>query len=141
MTTTPRILLLERDSELAAVLDRVLTGHGYEVAVAHGGDEALRLARAEPPAVAVVDAGQLATLRALRSLPGWAELPAVVLVDGNHGALPRGDWALRRPFDFAALLDLIEGALVRAEPVRAVARARPIVQAAVRAPAPNSMSR
>jgi CheY-like chemotaxis protein len=106
---TRRVLLVASDTELHAVLGRLLYGLGHSLVSVPGGDEALRAAREQPPAIAVVEAAHVSALRALRSLPGCAGLRAIVLVgdDDPPPALHPADTALRRPFRFDALVRLL----------------------------------
>jgi two-component system response regulator QseB len=53
----PRVLLVEDDRELAGMLDRLLTGAGYEVEVAGDGQAGLHRALTRDYAVVVVDRG------------------------------------------------------------------------------------
>ena len=102
-------MLVDSDSELHGVLGHVLRQLGHTLVSAHGSDEALRLAREQPPEVAVVDAAHITALRTLRILPGCAGLRAIVLVagDGPMPALHPADTPLRRPFRFDALVRLL----------------------------------
>ncbi len=62
---------------------RWLAAEGFEVSIAHDGDEALRLIREQPPSIALTDlslrdsSGRL-VLHAIRDLPAAQELPLLV---------------------------------------------------------------
>lgn len=51
----PAILIVEDDAGVRGVLKAMLEREGYRVVAAEDGDQGLRHARAEPPALAIVD--------------------------------------------------------------------------------------
>jgi CheY-like chemotaxis protein len=86
-----RVLIVDADAEVREVLAYLLSRHGLCVRSANQADTALRMARAEPPAVLVtaldlqpIDGVEL--IQQIRLLPGCADLPAVIFT-----ALPRHD--------------------------------------------------
>jgi two-component system response regulator QseB len=112
-TEQPRVLLVEDDVELAALLAPLIAGEGYQVDVAHDGQRGLHLGLGRPYRVMVID----------RRLPGMDGLdllarlrrravPARVLVLtalGAHAERVRGldagaDDYLAKPFDVDELL-------------------------------------
>ncbi len=51
----PRVLVIEDDQDVSALLERHFRERGCPVAVAYSGEEGLGLAFADPPDIAVVD--------------------------------------------------------------------------------------
>ena len=84
----PRVLVVEGSAELRAVYDESLRSLGYEVVCASSGDEALRIASAERPAVVVMDVsmGNMAGIAAIRRLKADAHTHGgAVIVAMSHG--------------------------------------------------------
>ncbi|WP_406305436.1 response regulator [Streptomyces sp. NBC_00885] len=52
---TPRVLVIEDNLDVSALLERHLRGLGCQVAVADTGEEGLELAFADPPDMAIID--------------------------------------------------------------------------------------
>ncbi|MBV9578289.1 MAG: response regulator [Chloroflexi bacterium] len=116
-----RVLVAEDDPGIQAVVSEFLRDEGLEVAVANDGAEALRLARAAPPDVAVVDVfmpvmdgrALLATWTRDQSLKG---IPVVVMsAAANLKALAEEfhvQATLRKPFDLNALGSIVQSLLV-----------------------------
>ena len=110
------VLIVDRDDALRTALADALTAAGYTVAVAAGSAEALRLAGAQPPAVAVVnlllaDGAGLDTCRRL-----WAanpNLPIIPLLE-RDAAVP--DDFLVKPVAGDVLLARIDRYLRRRSP-------------------------
>jgi CheY-like chemotaxis protein len=79
-----RILLAEDDRFLRKAADARLRQHGFTVVAATDGEEALRLARAEPPDLVLLDlimpkVQGFEVLRSLKQDPVTAAIPVVVL--------------------------------------------------------------
>ena len=79
-----RILLAEDDRFLRKAAETALKRHGFTVVPAVDGEEALRLARAEPPDLVLLDLIMpklqgFEVLRALKADPGTAPIPVVIL--------------------------------------------------------------
>src|SRR6185312_9456536 len=110
---TPRLLLVEDDVELAALLEPLITGEGYTVDVAHDAQRGLHLGLGRPYRVMVID----------RRLPGMDGLDLLVRLRrrsvaarvliltalGAHPERVRGldsgaDDYLAKPFDLDELL-------------------------------------
>ena len=91
MSKKVRILVLEDDDEMRELLADVLTGRGYEVVAAGGGEEALGLARQERFDLIVADirmegmTGLDAIERAQEHQPNMGSL---VTVSYTHLTLP-----------------------------------------------------
>lgn len=82
--TGPRILLAEDDRFLRRAAEATLRQHGYTIATAADGEEALRLARAEPPDLILLDLIMpkmqgFEVLRLLKQDPATRAIPVIVL--------------------------------------------------------------
>jgi len=87
-----RILVVDDDPDAREALAEMLES-GYQVATAHDGDEALRVARSEPPDIILMDLMMphmdgFAVLESIRAEPSTAEIPVIFLS-------ARGDDAIR----------------------------------------------
>jgi signal transduction histidine kinase/CheY-like chemotaxis protein len=115
-----RILLVEDDEAVRGFAQRALEEHGYEVAAAAGGEEALKAAAASPFDLLVSDVvmpgmnGRELYKEILRIRPG---LP-VLYVSGypaGSGSLAElfdgGEPFLQKPFPVAALLEKVRSAM------------------------------
>jgi CheY-like chemotaxis protein len=86
-----RVLLAEDDRFLRKAAETALKRHGFAVVPAVDGEEALRLARAEPPDLVLLDLIMpkmqgFEVLRALKADPGTAPIPVVILSNlGQEG--------------------------------------------------------
>ena len=79
-----RVLLAEDDRFLRKAAETALKRHGFTVVPAVDGEEALRLARAEPPDLVLLDLIMpkmqgFEVLRALKADPATAPIPVVIL--------------------------------------------------------------
>jgi two-component system response regulator RegA len=76
MTSAKSLLLVDDDAVLRGVLGRALQRRGFAVRTAASGEEALDLARREPPAYAVVDLK-------MTGMSGLALVPQLVALNGD----------------------------------------------------------
>jgi CheY-like chemotaxis protein len=79
-----RVLLAEDDRFLRKAAETALKRHGFTVVAAVDGEEALRLARAAPPDLVLLDLiiprmQGFEVLRALKADPATAPIPVVIL--------------------------------------------------------------
>lgn len=79
-----RILLAEDDRFLRRAAEARLRQHGFEVLIAHDGEEALQVARAERPDLVLLDVVMprlqgFDVLKALKRDPVTARIPVIVL--------------------------------------------------------------
>ncbi len=79
-----KILLVDDNKWIRALLSRRLAGRGYEVVLASDGEEALVKARSEKPDVVLMDVGLpkldgWEATRHLRSMPDTHHLPVIAL--------------------------------------------------------------
>jgi CheY-like chemotaxis protein len=121
MSATPAsILVVDDDVDTCHNLQDILTDLGYHVEVAHGGPQALEMARRKPYDVALLDLKMpgmdgLTLYRQLRQLR--ADTVAIVVTAFASGetaseALAAGAWqVLAKPVNFDRLLPLVDEAL------------------------------
>jgi two-component system response regulator MprA len=120
-----RVLVVEDDPPLAAMLQRVLSAEGHEVEVSGDGDDALRCARARPPDLAVLDvmlpgADGITVCRRLRET---ARFPILMLTalsgteERVRGLDSGADDYLVKPFAYQELLARVRALLRRTRPV------------------------
>jgi CheY-like chemotaxis protein len=121
-----KILLVEDHEELWDFLSRRLKRRGYDVALAHDGQEGLDKARAERPDVILLDMNLpvmdgWTVARTLRGDPETARTPIIALtahaMSGDRAkAIEAGcDDYHPKPVDFSRLLTQIDGALLARE--------------------------
>ena len=114
----PTILVVEDDDDCRAVLQDLLELSGYEVRTCPDARHAIEAARAERPALMLVDyvmpdQSGAWVVRTLRE--NGVDVPVVVTTGSNEGraeAEALGLRSLEKPFDVTRLLDLVHS-LVR----------------------------
>lgn len=110
----PRILIVDDEPAVADLIEAVLVGEGYTVAIARDGAQGLMLARDWNPDLILMDVmlpgvdGGTA-IRRLKSDPATADIPIVAMSAGRNireqsEELTDADAALSKPFDIDALL-------------------------------------
>jgi two-component system alkaline phosphatase synthesis response regulator PhoP len=109
MTPNAKILLIDDDSLLLALLERKLTARGYAVTTANDGNAGVERARAEHPDLIVLDMMMpimdgRQTLRAIQADPALSAIPVIMLTSRREesdivGAIEKGavDYQLK-PF-------------------------------------------
>jgi DNA-binding response OmpR family regulator len=118
-----RILIVDDEPAVADLIEAVLAGEGYTVAIARDGAQGLLLARDWRPDLILMDVmlpgvdGGTAIKR-LKSDPETAEIPIVAMSAGRtirnqSNELAEADAALAKPFDIDALLAQVEFHLSR----------------------------
>ena len=119
---TRRILIVEDQADVAQLIDVVLKGEGYTVAIAKDGAQGLMLARDWNPDLILmdimlpgVDGGTL--IARLREEPETAELPIIAMSASrtlrDRTAELQADALLSKPFDVDALLVQVQFLLSR----------------------------
>ena len=120
-----KILIVEDNEMNRDMLSRRLARRGYEIAVAVDGEQGLALARAEPPALILMDMslpgldGWEATRR-LKSMPETRAIPVIALTahamagDREKAVAAGCDDFDTKPVDLERLLGKIEALLGRA---------------------------
>jgi DNA-binding response OmpR family regulator len=125
-TDSKRILCVEDDREIAALIAEDLADRGYEVILAHDGGAALRCLSREPPHLALVDVNMpemsgFDLLVRVKALPSrFAAIPFVFLTALSDRESELAAWRLgaddyvTKPVDFELLSALIAARLRRA---------------------------
>ena len=122
--TGTRILVLEHDPDVAVDLARALRDCGYDVAVVGNGQEGLRAALADPPALILIDllipaTNGLDVCRRLRADPRTAGVPVFLLTgqsdeEAKTGAAAAGaDECLSRAIAYPDLVKRVQALLLR----------------------------
>ncbi|HZN05676.1 MAG TPA: response regulator [Pyrinomonadaceae bacterium] len=115
---TATVLLVEDTEDNRFMMRRLLEMSGYAVIEATNGEEAVRLAESERPALILMDLSLpvldgLAATRAIRKLDGFKEVPIVAVSahdtsDFQSEALAAGcNSYITKPIDFSQLETLI----------------------------------
>jgi DNA-binding response OmpR family regulator len=115
--TATRILVVEDDPSVRGLLHTLLTAEGYDVATASDGLAGLVKAATTRPALILLDLmmpdlGGIRVLEELRSDPGLADTP-VIVVTGKVDAVPAmrevvgEDSVFVKPFAVAELLERV----------------------------------
>jgi two-component system KDP operon response regulator KdpE len=129
-----RILVVDDELQIRRALDINLRAHGYEVALAASGEEALTEAATSVPDLVLLDLGlpNMDGLDVIRGLRGWTSIPIIVLsardADASKvAALDAGaDDYVTKPFSITELLARLRASLRRHQP----APEEPLVQTA-----------
>ncbi|MCA1826383.1 MAG: response regulator transcription factor [Myxococcales bacterium] len=123
MPVKPTILIVEDDADCRSVLQDLLELNGYEVKTCPDAGHAVAAARAEPPALMLVDymmpdADGGWVVQQLRDSGGkLAKIPIVLTSGSNEGrdiADRLGVRSLEKPFDVTRLLDLVRALVPQA---------------------------
>lgn len=125
-TPPPTVLVADDSYELRTALEMVLQSAGYRVVVARDGAEAVRLATAEPPDLALLDLlmpeldGYTAAAQ-LRALPGARRFPILAIsahfaTQDEERAAALFDDCLPKPIRAADLLARVAESLRPASP-------------------------
>jgi two-component system, OmpR family, KDP operon response regulator KdpE len=129
-----RILIVDDETQIRRALDINLRAHGYDVALAATGEEALTEAAASVPDLVLLDLGLpgLDGVDVIRGLRGWTSIPIIVLsarhTDASKvAALDAGaDDYITKPFSINELLARLRASLRRHQP----APEEPVVETA-----------
>ena len=124
MTGSPRVLVVEDDGDIAAVLRRALGMEGYEVRLAGDGEAALDEAEVFSPDAVILDLGlpKLDGIEVSRRLRQGGDVPILMLtardaVDSRVEGLDSGaDDYLVKPFERTELLARLRAMLRRRPP-------------------------
>jgi two-component system KDP operon response regulator KdpE len=116
-----RILVVDDEQQIRRAVRTALSGHGYDVEVAEGGEEALTLIASRPPDAIVLDLmmPEIDGFEVVRQVRGWSSLPIVVLSARGEErskveALDLGaDDYLTKPFGIDELLARLRAVLRR----------------------------
>ena len=112
--TTPTVLIVEDDEDLARAIADALTAAGYGIVFARDGREALVALAAERPNVMLVDIfmprmNGSELLAIVRRSPEWSGIPRLVMTGANDPMIGiRSDAAvIYKPLDLDALVELV----------------------------------
>src|SRR5512144_2365469 len=117
--TRARILVVDDEADIGALLVMALGRAGYEVATAGDGLEALAAVAASPPDLVILDVRMprldgLETLKRLRADAATAPVPVIMLTtraeaaDRLEGLAHGADDYLAKPFDLAEVLERVK---------------------------------
>jgi PAS domain S-box-containing protein len=124
-----RVLIVDDDARFRESLASVLGVHGYEIVTASEGESALRLARDNPPSVAVIDLKlqDISGLEVLRRLKQISPDTECIVLTGHASqdsaieAVNLGAYSyIQKPYDLDGLLLAIRRASEKSETVRAL---------------------
>lgn len=116
MSEKPLILVVDDDAPILTLMRSLLREFGFEAAVASSGDDAIRQACNQKPALVLLDKNMPGksgedVIRALRDDHGFDELPILILsgepVTRSELSALRADGAVLKPFDVPALIQQI----------------------------------
>lgn len=127
---TPRLLLVEDDSALAELLEWHFSQEGYDVSRTPDGEEALLLARENPPDIVVLDwmietISGIEVCRRLRRVSDTANVPIIMLTargeeeDRIRGLETGADDYVTKPFSPRELVARVAAVLRRMRPALA----------------------
>lgn len=127
---TPRLLLVEDDAALAELLEWHFSQEGYEVSRTPDGEEALLLARENPPDIVVLDwmietISGIEVCRRLRRVSDTANVPIIMLTargeeeDRIRGLETGADDYVTKPFSPRELVARVAAVLRRMRPALA----------------------
>src|SRR3990170_161585 len=118
------VLVIEDEHDIADFIRRGLIYKGYEVDVAHDGEEGLALALDHPPDLVLLDLmlPRLDGVEVCRRLRSASNVPIIILTardsvnDKVRGLDAGADDYVTKPFSFDELLARVRAALRRREP-------------------------
>jgi two-component system, OmpR family, KDP operon response regulator KdpE len=124
----PMVLVVDDEPQIRRLLRNGLTPHGFDMAEATNGGEALRLAATAKPNVIILDLGlpDIDGFSVLERLREWSDVPIIILSVRSREnekvrALELGaDDYVTKPFGMAEFLARIRAALRRHQPETAV---------------------
>ena len=113
-----RILAIDDGVEITQLIYMLLTANGYEVDIALGGREGLLHAMKQMPDLILLDymmpdKDGIEVLQELRCMPGYEELPVIMLTAQAQGDVIQRAMKLKvseyvlKPFELTALLERI----------------------------------
>ena len=116
MSDKPVILVVDDDGPILLLMRNLLREYGFEAVTAADGEQAIAAARAQHPALALLDRNMPGmtgdeVIRALRAEPGLEQLPILILsgepLTRDDLARLQADGAVQNPFDIPDLIGRI----------------------------------
>src|SRR5829696_690559 len=116
MTDKPTILVVDDDLPIVTLMRSLLREFGFDAVTALGGPAALEAARAQRPALVLLDKNMpgmngAEVARALRAEPDFGRVPILILsgepMSSAELAAMQADGAVMKPFDITALIEQI----------------------------------
>jgi CheY-like chemotaxis protein len=116
MASKPTILVVDDDQPIVTLMRRLLHEFGFEAVTAMSGAEALAAARAQTPALVLLDKNMpgmsgAEVARALRAEPSFGRTPILILsgerMTREELLEMQADAAVLKPFDVMALIEQI----------------------------------
>ena len=119
MTVKDKILVVEDEKSISGFIRAILTANGFDVIVAHSGNEAFSMISSHCPDLVVLDLGlpDIDGMEIIETVRQWTQLPIVVVSARSYEqdkvlALERGaDDYITKPFGAAELLARIRVAI------------------------------
>jgi two-component system, OmpR family, response regulator CpxR len=108
------VLVVDDEMNLLEVTSFVLESEGFVVETARNGREAIeRLRAGPPPGLVLLDLMMPVMngwefLEEIAKVPSFRIIPVIVLTAGGPGGIPGAVEVLRKPFDLAMLVELVE---------------------------------
>ncbi len=117
----PRVLVVDDDREMCAMLEEYLSNEQFDVELAHHGDTALQVIAERRPDIMLLDVSMpsLGGFEVLRKIRGESDLPVLMLTardehgDRIHGLELGADDYLTKPFNARELVARIHAILRR----------------------------
>ena len=119
-----RILVIDDDKNVCALLEKVFADLNYEVQMAHNGNDGLAMAKAEPPDMAIVDINMPGmngydVCTGLRADPKTHDVPILMLTGMTHLPAAMKSMAtgandyITKPFDLDEVVGRVQALLTR----------------------------
>ncbi len=116
------VLIADDEHNIRHILDFSLHAEGFDVLLAHTGEDALALARKHDPDLIILDVmmpgkGGIETCRALKEDPHTAGIPVILLTarsskaDRSAGEEAGADGYITKPFSPQKVIDTVQGLL------------------------------
>jgi CheY-like chemotaxis protein len=128
---SPKILVIDDDEGIRDMLAAVLACSGFRTLVAEGGEEGLRIAACDGPALILCDGcmpgmNGFEVAARLRADPGTASIPLVIMSGrpvGDDETVSAGlyNCFLQKPFSPPELVRVVRGAIAQAEQLAVLA--------------------
>lgn len=120
---TKRVLVVDDEQDVQKFLSRLLRDHGYEVATASDGVEAMTAVQEQRPSLILLDLQMPRNTgtdfyRKVRNQKDLADVPIIVVsaLAGRNVAVSKGVVVLNKPIDEAKLIEEVGRALGEAPP-------------------------